>query len=189
MHDSRLDPGFAVAYQCEPTPGRHTIACYLYAGLFGVKKRFPEAKRMIKSARGKIAKDVRRYTAASYYMQLVNSGGMCLFGAITSRLPVVEYLNAVTGWDLTPDEYLNTGARILNLRKAFNVREGITTADHHLSRRALDGSALTKGPIKGARIDMESLMREFFAAAGWDMAKGGPTPHRLKELGLEGFGA
>ena len=22
MHDSRLDPGFAIAYECEPTPGR-----------------------------------------------------------------------------------------------------------------------------------------------------------------------
>jgi aldehyde:ferredoxin oxidoreductase len=25
MHDSRLDHGYAIAYQCEPTPGRHTI--------------------------------------------------------------------------------------------------------------------------------------------------------------------
>jgi aldehyde:ferredoxin oxidoreductase len=189
MHDSRLDPGFAVAYQCEPTPGRHTIACYLYAGLFGVKKRFPEAKRMIKAAKGKMAKNVRRYTAASYYMQLVNCGGMCLFGAITSSLPVVEYLNAATGWNLTPDEYLNTGARILNLRKAFNMREGITAQDHHLSRRALDGSILTKGPNKGVKIDMESLMREFFGAAGWDMEKGGPTPDRMKELDLGRFAA
>ncbi|MBI9085135.1 MAG: aldehyde ferredoxin oxidoreductase family protein [Desulfobacterales bacterium] len=189
MHDSRLDPGFAVAYQCEPTPGRHTIACYLYAGLFGVKKNFPAAKQMIKSAKGKMAKDVRRYTAASYYMQLVNCGGLCLFGAITSTLPVVEYFNAVTGWDLTPDEYLTTGARVLNLRKAFNMREGITTADHHLSRRALDGSALTKGPNKGAKIDMEALMGEFFGAAGWDMEKGGPTAGRMKELGLDGFAA
>ena len=189
MHDSRLDPGFAVAYQCEPTPGRHTISCYLYAGLFGIKKRFPEAKRMIKTARGKMAKDVRRYTAASYYMQLVNCTGMCMFGALTSTLPVVEYLNAVTGWDLTPDEYLTTGARILNLRKAFNVREGISAKDHHLSRRALDGTALAKGPNKGAKIDMESLMREFFNAVGWDMENGGPTPGRLKELGLDQFAA
>lgn len=187
MHDSRLDPGFAVAYQCEPTPGRHTIACYLYAGLFGVRKRFPEAKRMIAEAKGKMAKNVRRYTAASYYMQLVNCGGLCLFGAITSTLPVVEYFNAVTGWNLTPDEYLTTGARILNLRKAFNVREGIAARDHYLSRRAVDGSTLTKGPNKGVKIDMEALMREFFGAAGWDMEKGGPTADRMKELGLEEF--
>jgi aldehyde:ferredoxin oxidoreductase len=40
MHGSRLDPGFAVAYRCEPTPGCHTIASYLYANLYGVKKNF-----------------------------------------------------------------------------------------------------------------------------------------------------
>ena len=187
MHDSRLDPGFAVAYQCEPTPGRHTISCYLYAGLFGVAKRFPEAKRMIRAAKGKTARDVRRYTAASYYMQLVNCGGMCMFGAVTSTLPVVEYLNAATGWNLTPDEYLATGARILNLRKAFNVREGIAAKDHHLSRRALDAAELGKGPLKGVRIDMDRLMKEFFDTAGWDLATGGPTAQRMKELGLEAF--
>ncbi|MBU3914883.1 aldehyde ferredoxin oxidoreductase, partial [bacterium] len=33
MHDSRLDHGFAISYQCEPTPGRHTITCDLYAHL------------------------------------------------------------------------------------------------------------------------------------------------------------
>ena len=28
MHDSRLDPSYAVAYKCEPTPGRHTVTSY-----------------------------------------------------------------------------------------------------------------------------------------------------------------
>ncbi|MCP4694373.1 MAG: hypothetical protein GY859_40460, partial [Desulfobacterales bacterium] len=100
MHDSRFDPGYAIAYECEPTPGRHTISCYQYSGLFGVKKKFPAAARMIKGAKGKMAKDVQRYAAGSFFMQLVNCTGMCLFGALTSSLPVVEYLNAATGWDL-----------------------------------------------------------------------------------------
>ena len=94
MHDSRLDPGYAIAYQCEPTPGRHTISCYLYAGLFGVKKMFPGAKRRFKQARSKQSKEVMLYTAGSYYMQLVNSCGMCMFGAMTSALPIVDWLNA-----------------------------------------------------------------------------------------------
>jgi sulfoxide reductase heme-binding subunit YedZ len=36
MHDSRLDPGFAIAYQIEPTPGRHTISSNMYAFLYAV---------------------------------------------------------------------------------------------------------------------------------------------------------
>jgi len=52
MHDSKLDPGFAIAYDSEPTPGRHTISCYIYAGMFGVKQSFPAADLMIRISQG-----------------------------------------------------------------------------------------------------------------------------------------
>lgn len=184
MHDSRLDPGFAIAYECEPTPGRHTISCYLYAGLFGVKKKFPEARRMIKSAEGRSLKKVRAYAAGSFYMQLVNCTGMCMFGAITSSLPIVEYLNAVTGWNLSADEYLKTGERILNVRKAFNVREGIKPADYRINQRALDAKPLSGGPLRGVTVDMETIRKEFFKTVGWDITTGGPTAEKMKELGI-----
>ena len=185
MHDSRLDPGYAIAYQCEPTPGRHTISCYLYAGLFGVMKNFPETGRLIKQANGKQAKDVRRYTAGSFYMQLINSCGMCLFGALTSALPIVDWMNAATGWDLSPDSYLKIGERILSLRKAFNMREGLLPADHQLSDRAIGKTPLDKGPLKGKTIDMDNLMREFYDTVGWDLATGGPTPEKMKALEID----
>ncbi len=182
MHDAKLDPGFAIAYQCEPTPGRHTISCYLYAGLFGVKKKFPGAQRIIKQAKGKLARQVATYTVGSYYMQLVNCCGLCLFGVMATPLPVVEYVNAVTGWDLTADAYLKIGERILNLRKAFNLREGITGADHRISHRAIGNPSLDRGPLKGVTIDMEKLEAEFYALVGWDLETGGPTPEKLNEL-------
>jgi aldehyde:ferredoxin oxidoreductase len=185
MHDSRFDPGFAIAYQCEPTPGRHSISSYMYTDLYGVKKIFPRAKQMIKQARGKTSKKIRGYTAGSYYVQLVNCAGMCFFGAITSTMPMVEWLNAVTGWDLSADDYLTTGERILSLRKAFNMREGISPADHKLSDRALGKTPLTQGPLKGVRVDMDALMKEFYDTVGWDLTTGGPSPQKLKMLGID----
>lgn len=185
MHDSRLDPGFAIAYQCEPTPGRHTISCYLYASLYGAKRKFPEARRMVRRAKGKDAKNVQLYTTGTFYMQLLNCSGMCMFGALTSSLPVVEYLNAVTGWDLPTDEYFRIGERILSLRKAFNMREGVKTEDQKLNYRAVGKSPLSKGPLKGVTIDMDSLQREFFETVGWDPSKGGPTQEKMKELGID----
>lgn len=184
MHDSRLDPGFAIAYECEPTPGRHTISCYLYAGLYGVKKTFPRAKAMIKSAKGGQAKKVQAYAAGSFYMQLLNCSGMCLFGAITSLLPMVDYLNAATGWELTADEYLETGERILNLRKAFNVREGIQAHDVRLNDRAAGVETLDSGPTKGVELDMDALRGIFFQALGWDLNTGGPSAETLTRLGI-----
>jgi len=184
MHDSRLDPGYGIAYQCEPTPGRHTISCFLYATLFSVEKLFPEAHRMVKGAKGKITKNVRRHTAGTFYMQLINSSGMCLFGALTSRIPIVEYLNAVTGWGLSADDYFKTGERILSLRKAFNVREGIKPEDQKLSDRAMGKPPLKEGPLKNVTTDMDALQSEFFQAVGWDPVTGGPTREKMEELGL-----
>jgi aldehyde:ferredoxin oxidoreductase len=188
MHDPRLDPGFAIAYECEPTPGRHTVSCYLYASLFGLEKRFPAAGRMVKSARGRAMKDVRRFAAGTYYMQLLNCGGMCLFGAITSQLPVVEYMNAVTGWGLSADDYLKTGERILNLRKAFNMREGIVYDGLQIHERAIGTTPLKEGPLKGKQVELAVLMDEFYQTVGWNRALGGPTPEKLEELGLASMG-
>ena len=189
MHDPRLDPGFAIAYECEPTPGRHTVSCYLYASLFGLEKRFPAAARMVKSGKGRAVKDIRRFAAGTYYMQLLNCGGMCLFGAITSHLPVVEYMNAVTGWAMSADEYLEIGQRILSLRKSFNVREGITGSGYRIHDRAIGTTPLKSGPLKGNRVDLPVLMDEFYRTVGWDREKGGPTPEKMAALGLDPSGA
>jgi len=185
MHDSRLDPGFGIAYQCEPTPGRHTISSFLYPGLFSVEAIFPEARRRVQAGKGKDAKQVLRYTAGTIYMQLVNSCGLCLFGALTSRLPIVEYLNAVTGWDLSADEYFRTGERILSLRKAFTVREGIRPKDQRLADRAAGIPPLGEGPIRNITLDMKTLQDTFFQAVGWDPTTGGPTREKMAELGID----
>lgn len=189
MHDSRLDPGYAIAYACEPTPGRHTVSCYVYASLFGLEKRFPAAARMVKNGKDRADKDIRRFAAGTYYMQLLNCSGMCLFGAITSYLPVVEYLNAVTGWGISADEYLEIGERILNLRKAFNMREGIASTEYNIHDRAIGAPPLTKGPLKGSRVDLPALMDEFYRIVGWSMEKDGPTPEKLAALGLGSLGS
>jgi len=185
MHDSRLDAGYALAYQCEPTPGRHTISCFLYAQLFGVKKIFPDLSGRMRRAKGKVAKNVHLYTAASVFTQIMNGCGICMFGPLTGPLPVIEYINAVTGWDFRPEEYYRIGERILSLRKALSAREGIRPRDQRLHDRALGKPPLSKGPLKGVTIDMEGLEQVFYGSLGWDPATGGPTRERMRELGID----
>lgn len=187
MHDSRLDPGYGIAYQCEPTPGRHTISCYLYAQLFGVQKIFPDLSARVRRAKGKVAKNAERYTAASVFTQVMNGSGICMFGPLTGPLPVIEYINAVTGWDLSPDESYRIGERILSLRKAFNAREGLRPGDQRLHERAMGRPPLSKGPLKGVSIDMEGLEQAFFKAVEWDASTGGPTREKMQALGIDGL--
>lgn len=185
MHDSRYDHGLAVAYKFEPTPGRHMISSHLYAHLYGVKKKFPGLRRRLKSAGDKETRKLHLLTAGLFYGQVLNGCGMCVFGALSSPLPVVEYLNAVTGWDLSADEYLQIGERILNLRKAFNVREGVITNDQSIHPRALGKPPLSKGPLKNITIDMEALQKKYFEIVGWEYPGGNPTAAKMKELDIE----
>lgn len=184
MHDSRLDPGFGIIYQMEPTPGRHTVSSYLYGPLYKTKNRFPSVKKMIGNAKGKEMKNLALCLGTAYFTNLFNGAGLCQFGILTGPLPVVDYLNAVTGWNLSADEYLKAGERVFNLRKAFNLREGVTLEDSRLHPRAAGAEPVKKGPIKGVTLDMESLTRGFCELAGWDYSSGGPTKEKLRELGI-----
>ncbi len=185
MHDSRLDPGYAIAYQCEPTPGRHTIASYQDADLRSGKKLFPEVQRLVKSADNKESKKIALHTSASIYAQLINCNGLCLLGVDSLDYPMVDYLNAVTGWDLPADEYFKTGRRIQALRKAFNLREGLRPGDTKLHPRALGNPPQTEGPLKGKTIDLDSLQAVYYRILGFDPATGGPTLETLQELEIE----
>jgi aldehyde:ferredoxin oxidoreductase len=184
MHDSRYDHGLAVAYKFEPTPGRHMISSHLYAHLYGVKKKFPQVRRRLKGTGDKESRKLHLLAAGTFYAHLLNGCGMCILGALTCSLPVVEYLNAVTGWDLSADEYLKTGERILNLRKAFNVREGVKTDDRSIHPRALGKPPLSRGPLKDVTIDIEVLQKKYLEILGWDYPGGNPSPSKMKELNI-----
>ena len=184
MHDGRLDAGIAMMYQEEPAPGRHTTTSYLNNALYGVKKQFPGIKRMVRQAAGADGKNMALTAGTLYFVNAFNGSGMCHFGMYCSPVPFVEYLNAATGWNLSADDYLKTGERILNLRKAFNIREGVKPADIRLHSRSTGNPPLSKGPLKGKTIDMPKLVSAFYAVNGWDIAAGGPTKEKMQELGI-----
>ncbi len=185
MHDSRNDPGWALTYQCEPTPGRHTIASYMDSDLRSGKEQFPEINRMMKKTKGKEAKKVYLNTATTIYSQLSNGCGVCIFGPDTATYPIVDFINAVTGWDLDGDEYYKIGKRLLNLRKAFNVREGVLPNDSKMPPRTIGNPPLTEGPLKNITVDMDALEKELYQIMGWDRETGGPTSETLKDMELD----
>ncbi len=185
MHDARLDPGYAVVYQCEPTPARHTVSCHLYPRMFGVLKQFPAAGRMVRRAARAGDKKVGLAAAGAVYTQLLNGAGVCLFGALTGPFPLLEALNAVTGWELARDEVFTIGERILGLRKAFNAREGVRPVDQRISPRAAGDPPLEHGPLKGVRLDTAAMERVFFSVLGWDAITGGPESQTLRRLEID----
>jgi len=192
MHDSRFDPGFAVSYSTEPTPGRHTNHGYQWLETFALNKIFKKLPSMPPFYRPK-----ERYNptpakntllaAGSKYMQTINGCGVCLFGAqMGGKLNIPAYINAVTGWNNPPEHYLETGARIQALRQAFNARQGINIRkDFKLPRRAAGAPALEAGPLKGVTLDENKLIGDFLDEMGWDKNTGIPTKETLESLGLD----
>ena len=61
----------------------------------------------------------------------VDSLVMCMMATmtITSRKldNLVDMVNAITGWDMSPVEAALSGVRTVNLLRAFNIRHGIDT--------------------------------------------------------------
>ena len=100
---------------------------------------------------------------------------------------VTANVNAVTGWDLTPEDALTTGKRIVNLLRVFNLRHGLDIETEAPSPRY--GSTPTDGPAEGKSImtHWRWMKQCYYEAMGWDKQTGKPHRHTLKRLGLDDF--
>ena len=181
MHDGRADPGFAVHYVVEPTPGRHTIGSQLYYEMYQLWKEvkgLPNISMLYRKGKKYDTDRVKAVMAAacSRYNQLYNGAGLCMFGAFigAGRLPLFGWLNAATGWDLTPEQYMDIGGRIQSLRQAFNVKHGIKPSKVEISKRALGIPPQKEGANKGRSVDIDRLVSDYWGELGWDRNTGVP---------------
>ena len=122
------------------------------------------------------------YARGASYWQLMSSAGLCSLYSQFDAPPVVELLRPVTGWDMDWEEGLRAGRRILTLRQAFNIREGLGPDDFRLPKRFEE--PLSSGPAAGNDVPFERMREDYFSAMGWDPKTGVPLPETLAELGL-----
>ncbi len=190
MHDPKFDPGFGMAYLCEPAPSRHMVSSYMLLDLERLERHFKRARKtpafMTPKERYRYDNKGEAMALGSFFRMLVDCGGLCVFGTqIGGDMPLIQWFNAATGWDLSDDEYLVIGERVEQLRHAFNLREGINPVrDFRLHPRIIGNPPLGKGPAKGVTLDPDAMAQAFYAAMGWDLATGKPEPARLERLGL-----
>ncbi len=123
------------------------------------------------------------YLRGASFVQLLSSAGLCALYAQFYTPPVVELLKPVTGWDIDWKEGLETAQRILTLRQAFNVREGVTPDAFQLPKRF--EQPLPVGPATGTVIPFTTVRETYFKAMGWDPKTGKPLAATLKKLGLD----
>jgi aldehyde:ferredoxin oxidoreductase len=191
FHDPRLDPGMGLHASVEPTPGRHTTGAQLYYEMYHLWTRVPGLPKPtlfydLNSRTQASAERISAAVANSEFTQVYNGAGGCMFGMLigVDRVPVFEWLNAATGWNYTPAEYMEIGRRVQTLRQSFNIREGIHPMDLKVSKRLFVKPPLQEGPNQGKHFDLETMMHAYWKAIGWDEASGAPTHETLAALEL-----
>jgi aldehyde:ferredoxin oxidoreductase len=190
MHDPRGKKGLSLAYALSPTGADHMEAPHdpLYAGFHA--QGHPMGPLGLIEPLDPLtldAKKVRAFFVTQQVWSSYNSVGMCDFvGAPLNTLemqPLIDYINGVTGWNMSLFELMKVGERNNTLARVFNCREGFTPADDVLPQRLHEG--IGNGALKGSRVDPAEFLaarRTYYEMAGWDPETGRPTAAKLAEL-------
>jgi len=175
MHDPKLAPGYGRTYATDPTPARH-----VKGGLAMMQAFDPSSPKYNYKATGFL--DV----VLTCSTEVNNAAGLCMFLALSGAAPETqaEIVEAVTGWSFKGQDQLYSGMRSIDMRQAFNVREGLKPADFVIPPRSVGEPPQQQGPVAGVTLDHRLLDRNFFDAFGWDEETGKPTLGSLQMLGL-----
>ena len=175
MHDPRMDPAYGVLYLSDPTPGRHTITSTLEYAMFRLWTKVqdaPEPPGIYPKADKYQDSEFNAHmnAAGARFKALLDCAGLCLFGAHVGvdRMGFFEMLNAALGFDLSPDDYMQIGGSVQDLRQWFNIKHGLQPEEVDVNA-LIDGSVpAEKGPAKGLAYDVYAMRRRYWDAMGWD---------------------
>src|SRR6056297_2480756 len=105
---------------------------------------------------------------------------------IISFKEAAELLNALTEYEFAASEIQKSAERIMNVERAYIVREGIRREDDSLPERFLKEPLPEEcGESAGSVVELEPMLDEYYKARNWEVATGLPTEKKLRELGLK----
>jgi aldehyde:ferredoxin oxidoreductase len=109
----------------------------------------------------------------------------CWFTGFNDTETQAEAINAATGWNISLEEVMNIGRRIVTLLRLYNLKCGLTPDKETTSPRY--GSQCVDGPNtdKPVAPHWEKMVDQYYKMMGWDRKTGLPLPGTLKELGIE----
>jgi aldehyde:ferredoxin oxidoreductase len=113
----------------------------------------------------------------------------CLFvlrGALAYDLRIYhDFLRAVTGTDMSFEEMLQAGERIVTIERAFIVREGYRRKDDRPPRRMLEEPLPEQHLAPLTQENLDVMLDEYYKANGWDHETAIPLRKTLSRLGLD----
>lgn len=145
----------------------------------------PDAAFRLKfRGKGKVVKHYEEWSALSDCLEVCKN--------TIVNMEVIPYdvaaglLDAALGWDISPEEVQQICERVVNLERAFNVREGLSRQDDRLPQRFTDEPLPPdSGPSAGSVVELQPMLDEYYQARGWDINTGRPTAAKLRGLNLD----
>ncbi len=130
-YDPRAVHGIGVTYATSPMGADHTAG---YAVAQNVLKVGGDVDPLKPEGQIELSRNLQIATAA------IDSTGMCLFIAFAlldqpeTFQAMIDMLNAFYGWNMTVDDFIEMGKKILKMERDFNARAGFTSKDDRLPR-------------------------------------------------------
>ncbi|MBM4435626.1 MAG: aldehyde ferredoxin oxidoreductase family protein [Actinobacteria bacterium] len=178
MHDPKFEPGLATTYKLDATPARHTQGGELVPP--------PDVDPPSYYSKYNYSGKAEWHKFLVDAVHIVNSAGVCLFAWCSyPHTFVPDFLTAVTGEAWSLERMLQAGERVAHMRHAFNLREGINPLNRYVPPRLLGVPPQTAGNVRGVTVDIDTQVREYCEATGWDTKTAIPKRDRLEKLGMQ----
>lgn len=105
--------------------------------------------------------------------------------AITPQMMARMY-SATYGCDVSGDDLMRAARRVINLEKAFNVREGADRSLDTLPWRVMHEPLVTsRGSAINSPAEMAAMLDRYYELRGWDRETGWPKVSTLRSYGLD----
>lgn len=130
-------------------------------------------------------------TQSEAWIAVLDSAVICLFLDL-GDLFILDYLNAVTGWNFDIDKLYETGVRILTLQRLLLLLGGPDVKwipEIHDDNPPRFYEPLPSGPFKNQSASREKVLeqlRQYYSQLGWDN-RGIPREETMELLGLSDF--
>jgi aldehyde:ferredoxin oxidoreductase len=176
-HDPRGVSGMALVYATSPRGACHNKSDYFFVD-WGQADPSLGLKYFDKQAGAEKAGNVAFH---QNWRSACDSLVMCLFGNIAPEM-IVGLVNAACGYVTSVDDLLLCGERGWTIKRAINIRMGLTRANDRLPKALLE--PLVDGPVTGYVPPLEEMLTAYYKVRGWNPETGKPTPEKLTELDL-----
>lgn len=179
-HDPRGSSGMALVYATSPRGACHNQSDYFLVDMGQVITSLG-MKALHRQGGQEKAKNVAIHQD---WRTVANSLVLCVFANVPPET-VLGLINAACGFVWQLSDMQRSGERGWNLKRAINIRLGLTQQNDRLPKPLLQPySDQPEGAVRYSP-DFEPMLEAYYAARGWDLDTGVPTKEKLVSLGMD----